>query len=701
MGSTDDEAAQELARLRESVRVISEVTRRFAEATTDYQRLLDSVAHSLTETIKDACTVFLLDEGGETLTPCSMHALVPEALALVRERFAGHKLELAKHPELRYVLSSGQSILVPRLGDRPQASAEQMRWEKALGLHSVIVAPMQVQGRSIGLVTLTRFQSSSPAYEQQDLELVQNLAAHAGLAIENAKLYVAAEQAHQSLQRSEAAQRQFFESSPMASFVVDADTQHIVAANIAALVTYGYSREEFLGLALDDLRAPGDKQALSAAFRAAGDMDMHSTARHRRKDGSLIHVEGSSHVGSFEGRRARFVMLSDQTQRLRAEAELRQSQKMEAVGRLAGGIAHDFNNVLSIILGYSEEILSQSKPTGPMHDALQEIQAAANRAAELTRQLLMFSRQQVLEPKVLDLNEVLGGIERMLARVLGEQLELVVVRDPQLGRIFADRGNIEQVIMNLAVNARDAMPGGGRLTIETANVMLDESFVREHLGTKAGEYVFLGVTDTGAGMDSSTRARIFEPFFTTKELGKGTGLGLSTVLGIVQQSGGAIYVYSEVGHGTSFKVYLPRVRAEAERAVAAQQPKMLRGSETVLLVEDEPAVRVVAKKILERLGYSVLPAATVADAASICDSHAATIHLLLTDVVMPGKNGVALAAELSARRPDMKVLYMSGYTDNSIGSHGQLDSNAGFLQKPFTAELLARKLRSVLDGTEA
>jgi two-component system, cell cycle sensor histidine kinase and response regulator CckA len=701
MGSTEDEAAQELARLRERVRVISEVTRRFAEATTDYQRLLDSVAHSLTETIQDACTVFLLDEDGQTLTPCSMHAVVPAALALVRERFAGHKLELAQHPELRYVLSSGQSILVPRLAARPQASVEQARWEKALGLHSVIVVPMQVQGRSIGLVTLTRFQSSSPAYEQQDLELVQNLAAHAGLAIENAKLYVAAEQARQSLQRSEAAQRQFFESSPMASFVVDVDTQHIVAANIAALVTYGYSREEFLGLALDDLRAPGDEQALSAAFRAAGDMDMHSSARHRRKDGSLIQVEGSSHVGSFEGRRARFVMLSDQTQRLRAEAELRQSQKMEAVGRLAGGIAHDFNNVLSIVLGYSEEILSQSKPTGPIHDGLQEIQAAANRAAELTRQLLMFSRQQVLEPKVLDLNEVLGGIERMLARVLGEQLQLVVVRDPQLGRIFADRGNIEQVIMNLAVNARDAMPGGGRLTIETANVMLDEAFVREHLGTQAGEYVFLGVTDTGAGMDQPTRARIFEPFFTTKELGKGTGLGLSTVLGIVQQSGGAIYVYSEVGHGTSFKVYLPRVRAEAERPAATQQPKMLRGSETVLLVEDEPAVRVVAKKILERLGYAVLPAATVAEAAAICDGHADNIHLLLTDVVMPGKNGVALAAELSARRPDMKVLYMSGYTDNSIGSHGQLDSGAAFLQKPFTAELLARKLRAVLDGTEA
>ena len=701
MGSTENEAAQELARVRERVRVISEITRRFAEATTDYQRLLDSVARSLAETIQDACTVFLLDEGGASLTPCSMHAVVPKALELVRERFKGRTLLLEQHPELGYVLKSGQSILTPKLAERPKTTVEQIRWEQALGLHSVIIVPLQVQGRSIGIVALTRFQATSPPYEQQDLELAQNLADHAGLAIENAKLYVAAEQARQSLERSEAAQRQFFESSPMACFVVEVDSERILDANPKALAMYGYTREEFLGLELDKLRYPVDRGALSAAFKAAGDTDIQSAARHQRKDGSALHIEGSSHVASFEGRRARFVMLSDQTKRMRAEADLRQSQKMEAVGRLAGGIAHDFNNVLSIILGYSDEVLTQFKPTGVVSDALQEIQAAAHRAAELTRQLLMFSRQQVLEPKVLDLNEVLGAIERMLGRVLGEQLELVVVRDPALGRVFADRGNIEQVIMNLAVNARDAMPGGGRLTIETANVMLDEAFAREHLGTKPGEYVFLGVTDTGGGMDASTRARIFEPFFTTKELGKGTGLGLSTVLGIVQQSGGAIYVYSEVGHGTSFKVYLPRVQAEATRQASAQQPVLMRGSETVLLVEDEPAVRLVAHKILQRLGYAVLPAATVAEAASICDSHAEPIHLLLTDVVMPVMNGVALAAQLAARRPDMKVLYMSGYTDNSIGSHGQLDSGAAFLQKPFTAELLARKLRAVLDGSEA
>jgi hypothetical protein len=693
----DDYAAQELAKVREQVRVISEVTRRFAEATTDYERLLESVARSLAETIKDSCTVFLTDEDGTTLTPGSIHAVVPRALELIRQSFANRKLELARHPELEHVLKSGQSILTPRLAERPRATPEQVKWEQALGLHSVIITPMLVQGRSIGVIALTRFQASSPAYQQHDLELAQNLANHAGLAIENAKLYVAAEHARQSLLRSEQAQRQFFEASPMASYVVEEESQRILAANPAALALYGYSLSEFLSLSLEDLRYAPDREALRKAFDAHGDADMHGTGRHQRKDGSLIHIEGSSHLASFEGRRARFVMLSDQTKRMRAEAELRQSQKMEAVGRLAGGIAHDFNNVLSVILSYGEEISGSVEQGHPVHDAIQEIQSAAKRAAELTQQLLMFSRQQVLEPKVLDLNEVVGSLERMLGRVLGEQLELVLVRDPALGRIFADRGNIEQVILNLAVNARDAMPGGGRLTIETANVTLDEAFAREHLGVRPGEYVFLGVSDTGTGMDQSTRARIFEPFFTTKALGKGTGLGLSTVLGIVQQSGGAIYVYSELGRGTSFKIYLPRVMAEAERSSTVQQPTLRRGTETVLLVEDEPAVRLVARKILERLGYAVLAAATEAEAATLCSEHPGPIHLLLTDVVMPGKNGVALAAELRAQRPEMKVLYMSGYTDNSIGAHGQLDPRAAFVQKPFTADLLARKLRAILD----
>jgi CheY-like chemotaxis protein len=329
---------------------------------------------------------------------------------------------------------------------------------------------------------------------------------------------------------------------------------------------------------------------------------------------------------------------------------------------------------------------------------MREIQSAAERAAALTRQLLMFSRQQVLEPKVLDLNEVLSNMDRMLARILGEQVELTLLPAAKLGHIRADRGNIEQVIMNLAVNARDAMPAGGRLTLETANVVADEAFVRQHLGCQPGAYVRLAVTDTGTGMDSATRARVFEPFFSTKELGKGTGLGLSTVFGIVQQSGGGVWVYSEPGHGTTFKVYLPRIDAELDTPEQALASMQLDGTETILLVEDEPAVREVARRILERHGYRMLVAESPNAAVALAAQRRDVIHLLVTDVVMPGLSGAKLAEQLLVGRPTMKVLYVSGYTDGSIESHGVLEPGVSFLQKPFTSDSLASKVRSVLNG---
>jgi CheY-like chemotaxis protein len=333
-----------------------------------------------------------------------------------------------------------------------------------------------------------------------------------------------------------------------------------------------------------------------------------------------------------------------------------------------------------------------------MREDLREIQTAAGRAAQLTSQLLMFSRQQVVEAKVLDLNEIIESMKRMLGRVLGAQLELVVLPGESLGHIRADRGNIEQVLMNLAVNARDAMPHGGRLTIETANVEIDEDFVRQHFGSKPGRYVFLGVTDTGVGMSAETRARVFEPFFTTKERGKGTGLGLSTVLGIVQQAGGGIWVYSEPGRGSTFKVYLPRVDAALDSDQSATPPADLRGDETILLVEDEQAVREVARRILERHGYTVLAAQSPSDALLLGETHPGAIHLLLTDVVMPKMTGADLARRLVVRRPELRVLYMSGYTDGSIDSQGVLEDRTAFVQKPFTSELLARKVRSALSN---
>jgi two-component system cell cycle sensor histidine kinase/response regulator CckA len=381
----------------------------------------------------------------------------------------------------------------------------------------------------------------------------------------------------------------------------------------------------------------------------------------------------------------------------RTEEQLRQSQKMEAVGRLAGGVAHDFNNVLSVILGYGEMLLADMKPGDPMRADVEEIRRAGKRAADLTRQLLMFSREHVIEPRVLDLNEVLTGMDKMLQRILGADVELVSRPTQPLGRVRVDPSSMEQVIMNLVVNARDAMPTGGKLTMETDNVVLDEAYAREHLGVTPGPHVMLAVTDTGEGIDKTTLARIFEPFFTTKEKGKGTGLGLSTVFGIVQQSGGSIWVYSEPGKGTTFKVYLPVVDAAVETLRSVESATTLRGSETILLVEDDDQVRAVARGILGRNGYHVIEARNAGEALLQSERHGGTIHLLLSDVIMPQMSGPELAKRLASSRGGMKVLCMSGYTDDSIVRHGVLDARIAYLQKPLTPETLTRKVREVLD----
>jgi len=352
-------------------------------------------------------------------------------------------------------------------------------------------------------------------------------------------------------------------------------------------------------------------------------------------------------------------------------------------------------------LSYSDLILAELKPIDPLVADIGEVRKAALRAAELTRQLLVFSRQQVIAPKVLDLNEVVASVDRMIARIVGEDIELVSVAGENLGRVLADRNNVEQVIMNLVVNARDAMPIGGKLTIETGNVQLDAEYAREHPGTAPGSHVMLAVRDTGVGMDKATQARVFEPFFTTKDVGKGTGLGLSTVLGIAQQSGGSVRVNSELGKGTTFQVYFPTVDAVLDVAGPAPAPATLRGKETILLVEDQEQVRAVAHAILKRSGYRVLVAQHAADALLHCSAQAEPIELLVTDVVMPQMSGAELAKRAIAVRPALKVLYMSGYTDDSVVRHGILESEMTFLQKPFTPESLTRKVREVLDAPVA
>ncbi len=479
--------------------------------------------------------------------------------------------------------------------------------------------------------------------------------------------------------------------------------------NRAAGHILGWAPEELLGKPLhavmhhskpDGTPYPREACPIYAAFKD-GSVRRVTDEVFWRKDGNSVPVEYTSTPIRTEdgGLIGAVVTFDDISDRKRLEAQFLQAQKMEAVGRLAGGVAHDFNNLLTIINGYGQLLLERLEPNNPLQGHASEIMKAGERAASLTRQLLAFSRQQVLQLQVLDLNAVVTNVEKMLRRLIGEDIELRTVLNRELGRVKADAGQLEQVIMNLAVNARDAMPQGGKLTIETASVELDESYVRSHADVKPGRYVMLAVTDTGIGMEKETQALIFEPFFTTKEKGKGTGLGLATVYGIVKQSGGDIWVYSEPGRGTSFKIYMPRVEETVE-AVELGKPLAKRptAQETVLLVEDEVGVRSLLHGVLTSGGYTVLEGRRGEEALRIAELHQGPIHLILTDVVMPGMSGRELAERLKASRPEMKVLYMSGYTDDAIVHHGVLDPGMAFLQKPFTPDALARKVREVLDA---
>jgi PAS domain S-box-containing protein len=421
-----------------------------------------------------------------------------------------------------------------------------------------------------------------------------------------------------------------------------------------------------------------------------------------RNDRTVVSVRLSGRAFRDERNTIFFELFAeDITERRALEQQLRQAQKMEAVGRLAGGIAHDFNNLLMVISGYSEFLLEHVGSDPEVRAHAQEIANAAGRATSLTRQLLAFSRKQMLAPKIVDLNSVVTENVKMLTRLIGEDIDLVMVPGTDIGAVKADPGQIEQVIMNLAVNARDAMPHGGKLTIETANVTLDANYARFHAPVKPGDYVMLAISDTGVGMDADTQAHIFEPFYTTKGL-KGTGLGLSTVYGIVKQSEGYIWLYSETGRGTSFKIYLPRFSATGEAlatqpALAAEADQPSPGRETILLVEDEENLRRLARQYLENQGYNVIDAPDGSTAIQISQAHQGPIHLLLTDVIMPGMNGRELANKVSPTRPEMRVLYMSGYTENHIGHNGTLDEGITLLQKPFTLPALKAKVREMLD----
>jgi two-component system cell cycle sensor histidine kinase/response regulator CckA len=474
----------------------------------------------------------------------------------------------------------------------------------------------------------------------------------------------------------------------------------ILEANREAERLFGRSRGEIVGRNYDEFVVPEEREDSArrrAKLRTEGTVRVVS--RHmERADGTTVSVDVSGSLVRLGEESTVLAILRDITERQRLEGQLLQSQKMESVGRLAGGVAHDFNNELGVITGYGDLLLQEIGPDHRSHRRVVEIRKAADRAAALTRQLLAFSRKQVLRLRVLDLNAVVSGIETMLRRLIGEHIELITALDPGLGRVKADPGQLEQVIANLAVNARDAMPGGGKLIIETGNVELDAVYAASRPDARPGPHVMLAVSDTGHGMDPETLSHIFEPFFTTKELGQGTGLGLATVYGIVRQSGGQVLVYSEPGRGTSFKVYLPRFEAETE---AVQVPAAVgaapTGSETILLVEDEPALRVMIREMLDKAGYRILEGATPDEALAAAAGHAGPIHLVLTDVILPKMSGRQMADALRSGRPETRVLFMSGYTDDAISHHGILEPGTHFLEKPFTADGLLRKVREVLD----
>jgi hypothetical protein len=500
------------------------------------------------------------------------------------------------------------------------------------------------------------------------------------------------------IEESESRYRLLFESNPQPMWVFDRASLAFLAVNHAAVTRYGYTREEFLGMTLRDIRPPEDVPVLLEHTRhSTGTPHTDGPWRHRRKDGSILIVEIASHPIQFGDAAATLVMANDITERKRLEEELRQSQKLEAVGQLAGGIAHDFNNLLTVIEGYADMIHGDQAPEDVHRESAHEILLAAQRAASLTRQLLAFSRRQILQPIRLNLNANVTSTQRMLSRLLGEDIQIHTTLANGLWDVFADPGQMDQILVNLAVNARDAMPSGGVLTIETANVECRVPFTPD---LAEGEYVRLSLSDNGQGMDEETQRHIFEPFFTTKEVGRGTGLGLSTVYGIVKQSGGHIQVSSQSGKGSTFSIYLPRAASVAPPAAReASGPALAQhGGETILVVDDDENVRHLVASMLKSSGYRVIAPATPHEALRICGEFSTPLDLLLTDMVLPETDGAQIAETAVASRPNLRVLFMSGYTEHPVFRLPSFDRGAPFIQKPFTKAALTAKVREVLQA---
>ena len=593
-----------------------------------------------------------------------------------------------------YVFRTGKAKLIPQSEFDRLAETHEV---ELIGSPSPawLGVPLKTPTATIGVLVVQHYRNDN-AYDQRDLEFLDSVGGHIALAIERRR-------AEDDLRRNESMLRLLFEHNPLPTWLYDMATLKFLRANEAAVKLYGYSEEEFSSMDILAIRPESEREkALAYVRKMTPGEEEYGVWLHRTRDGSMFEAEIISHELLYAGKRVRLVVAQDVSERKQLEGQLRQAQKMEAIGRLAGGVAHDFNNMLMVIKGHTELLLNVLPPTDQITRKIQQIDRSADRAAALTRQLLAFSRMQVLQPQIINLNSIVDEMGKLLPRLIGEDIDLSIRASDNLGAIRADASQMEQVIMNLAVNARDAMATGGKLLIETANADLDHSYTSSHPLMKPGPYVQLTVSDSGTGMDAETQTHIFEPFFTTKEKGKGTGLGLATVYGIVKQSGGFIWVYSELGKGTSFKIYLPRVD-QTEDQLGAPKPvaEVPIGTETILLTEDEADVREIAKQFLESGGYRVVEAKDGADAIRLAREGKAKIDLLVTDMVMPGITGQELAVKLQQEIPGLCVIFMSGYSEHAATEMVDADPGVRLLTKPFSRAALLRAVREIFGAKES
>lgn len=724
------QAEAEVQRQAERARMQALLSLTLAKGLHDYNTTVDTAARLVAETIGDVCVIRLLSQTNGLFELAAVANADPSQTALIHELFAGYQVRPMSEDMSTSVMQTGQSLLIPFLSqEQIRAAISPETWDAfaPFPVFSMLMVPLRAANHIIGVIIVTRTTPDQP-YTSDDQSLLQDLADRVALAITNARLFRQTQTAlmerirsEQTLHESEARFVGIVESAMDAIISVD-ESLRVMIFNAAAEHMFGYAAVEVIGEPLDRFLPQHIRELHAEYIHAFGQtgvtnrtMGALGTLSALRANGEAFPIEAAISQTVASGQRLYTVVIRDITERERAEEALRltqmqllQSQKLESVGRFAGGIAHDFNNVLTAIIGFCDLILEDLDSSNPIHTDIMEIRQAGRRTATLVRQIMAFSRQQVLEPRVVNLNDTIEMIDKLLHRVIGEDIELVSLLTPDLDAVFVDPSQIEQVIMNLAVNARDAMPDGGQLTIETANVNLDEQYrAAGHGAVKTGAYIMLAVSDTGSGMDKVTQERVFDPFFTTKEASKGTGLGLATVYGIVQQSGGYIWLYSELGVGTTFKIYFPRlddpalvvsrhlgdesviVNLEVARNTIGQ-------GWTVLLVEDDDLVRELVERVLRETGFGLIVASNGQEAFDLVTGESPHIDLVLTDIVMPQMGGATLASLLKQQQPDLKVVCMSGYTDQAVVRHGILEPCDAFLQKPFTPTTLLHRIIAVL-----